>query len=95
MYLENLVDDAVNVHGVAADAAGGVYSVLAEPELDQRGGGVAHGPVLHHLQVLQRVDEAALHVTRTGGSHGRVHQSLPAAHRVEEVLRGGHAGLVT
>ena len=35
---------------------------------------------------LTDLDQSALHVARLGGLHGRVHQSLAAAHRVEHEL---------
>src|ERR1041385_7316086 len=90
----DLGEDLLVVPGVAAGRARRVDAFLAVDELDDGAGGVAHGAVLGDLEVLQGVDEAALHVAGAAGADGRVDEALAATHGVEEVLRGRQAGLV-
>mmetsp|Transcript_24647 Transcript_24647/g.57394 ORF Transcript_24647/g.57394 Transcript_24647/m.57394 type:complete len:389 (+) Transcript_24647:1017-2183(+) len=65
----------------------GVEPVVAVPELDEVGLGVAHGAVVMHGQVLERLHQAPLHVAGLRSLDSCVHQPFPPTHRVEEELR--------
>jgi len=69
--------------------AGRVEAIVTKHKLDDLAGGGAHGAVVLDAQVLEALDQSALHVARLGRLHGRVHQPLPAGHGVEEELGGG------
>src|SRR5581483_2938253 len=91
---QDVLDGLVHVDRLAAQGARGVHAVLAVDELDDGARGVAHGAVILDLQVLQRVDQAALHVAGPARAHGGVHEAFAATHGVEEELQGREAALV-
>ena len=64
-----------------------VDAVLAVPELYDVADAVAHRAVVLDAQVLEGVDEAALHVAALLSAYSRVDQTLAATHAVEEVLQ--------
>ena len=87
-------DDLVQRDGQTAVPARRVDAVLAVLVLDDRAGGVAYRPVLVDVEVLEGVDQPALHVAGPARPHGRVDQTLPPSHGVEEVFRRRQAALV-
>src|SRR5207247_1774195 len=94
LLAEDLLQDVVDVDRASLDAAGGIHAVLPELELDDRVRRVPDGPVLLHLEVLQGVDQTALHVPRPRGTDGGIDEAFASAHRVEEVLRRMEPALV-
>lgn len=68
--------------------------VLAVDELDDVAERVAHGAVVGDHDVLERLDEPALDVSRLGGLDGRVDESLSPGHGVEKELLRGEAAEV-
>ncbi len=88
------MEDVIDVDSPALHAPRGIYAVFPEPELDDRVRCVPDGPVFLDLQVLESVDESALHIPGPGRPNGGVHEAFATSHRMEEVLGGVEAGLV-
>src|SRR5207244_7184843 len=90
----DLLQDVIDVDRAPLDAAGRIDAVFAELELDDRVRRVSDRAVLLDLQVLEGVDQAALHVSRPRRPHRGVDEAFPSAHRVEEIFRRVETALV-
>ena len=64
----------------------GVHAVLAVEKLDHVTRAVPHGSVVFHDDVLHRLHQSPLDVTRLGRLHRGVDETLATAHGVEEEL---------
>ena len=73
---------------------GGVHAVLAVQELNHVSGGVSHRAVVLDDDVLHRLDQTPLDVTRLGSLHRGIDETLATAHGVEEELLRGETSQV-
>ena len=73
---------------------GGVHAVLAVQELNHVSGGVSHRAVVLDDDVLHRLDQTPLDVTRLGSLHCGIDETLATAHGVEEELLRGETSQV-
>src|SRR5579871_2317251 len=91
---EDMGQDLVQRDGGALERAGRVDPVLAVLVLDDGARGVPDRAVLGDLQVLEGVDQPALHVPGPARPDRRVDETLAPSHGVEEVLRRREPALV-
>src|SRR5207247_35076 len=94
LLTEDLLKDVVDVDRSTLHASGRIHAVLTELKLDDRVRRIPDRPVFFHLEILEGVDQAALHVSRPRRAHGRVDEAFAPAHRVEEVFRRMEAALI-
>jgi hypothetical protein len=85
LVLERSIVEPVPVQGLVLHK-GGVHAVLSVDELEDVAARVSDGSVVLDLDVLERLDETTLDVSRLGRLDGGINETLSTSHGVEEEL---------